>query len=411
GPSWLTTGRGRPFRALAHHQFRVVWGTFVIGQLGFWIAFLTLQTLMVDLTDGDGRWVGLLFFCNFIPILIFTPLAGLLADRYERRIILVCGFAAMTLVATSLSVVTFAGLATPLILLPFAFAIGTVFAFKGPADQGLIANIVPSADLPSAISLHSVGGNLSRVIGPTIAAPILVLSSQNVAFVLFAGSSLAVFVILARSRLHANVRAQESGGFFERLKGGLVYARQRPPALAALSMLAVSSLTAGAYFSILPLVASDVFDRGSVGLTTLAAVSGVGSVIGAIATGSRDSAPTLASTTTLVALFGASFVAFGLMPTWPLALVASVLLGGFYFWAMTTINALLQSLVEDAYRGRVMALFMVGWAGLIPIGALWQGLFAEAFGTRSVIVVGGTIVAVYAVATLLLARRSVPVAD
>ncbi len=406
---WLASPRGRPFRALAHQEFRLVWGTFIVGQLGFWVAFLTLQTQMLDLTDGDGRWIGLLFFCNFIPMLVLTPVAGLLADRYERRIILDCGFGAMTVVASVLAVVTFADLATPLVLLPFAFAIGTVFSFKGPASQGLIANTVPPADLPSAISLQSVGGNISRVVGPTIAAPILALSSQYVAFVLFALASMIAFGILLRAQIRPNIPAQEAGGFFARLKGGWECARERPPALAALLMLAVSSLTAGAYFAILPLVASEVFDKGSSGLTTLAAISGIGSVIGAIATGSRETTPTLASTTTLVALFGVSFVVFGLAPTWPLVLLTSVALGLFYFWAMTSINALLQSLVDDARRGRLMALFVVGWAGLIPIGALWQGALAEAVGTRVTVVVAGSITAIYAVATLLLARRRSPV--
>lgn len=404
-PTWLTTGRGRPFRALAHQEFRVVWSTFVIGQLGFWIAFLTLQTLMVDLTDANGRWMGLLFFCNLIPMLLLTPLAGLLADRYERRLILVVAFAVMTVIASLLAVFTFADLATPATLLPFAFAIGTVFAFKGPTSQGLIANTVPVADLPSAISLQSVGGNLARVIGPTMAAPVLVLSNQSVAFVLFAAASLIAFVVLLRAQIRANVPAQESGGFFAGLKGGWECARERPPAFAALLMLAVSSLTAGAYFAIFPLVASEVFDRGANGLTTLAAISGIGSVAGAIATGSRESVPTIASVTTLVVLFGASFVVFGLMPNWPLTLLASVAVGGFYFWSMTSINALLQSLVDDARRGRLMALFVVGWAGLVPVGALWQGAFAEVFGARATIVVGGLIVMIYAAATLVVARR------
>lgn len=402
---WLATSRGRPFRAIAHRDFRVVWGTFVVGQLGFWIAFLTLQTLMVDLTDGDGRWLGLLFFCNFIPMLVLTPVAGLLADRYERRIILICGFAGMTVIATLLSIVTYADAVTPLLLLPFALGIGMVFSFKGPASQGLIANTVPNVDLPSAISLQSVAGNISRVVGPTIAAPILALSDQYVAFVLFAAASLISLVLLTRARIRANVPAAESGGFLTRLKGGWVVARQRPPALAALMMLGVSSLTAGAYFALLPLVASDVFDRGSSGLSTLAAISGIGAVVGAIATGSREAAPTLAATATLTALFGASFVVFGLAPTWPLALLSSVMLGGFYFWAMTSINALLQNLVDDARRGRLMALFVVGWAGLIPIGALWQGLFAEAAGTRAAIVLSGAIATVWALGTLALARR------
>ena len=91
----------RPFRALAHPQFRVVWGTFIVGQLGFWVAFLALQALMADLTDTDGTWLGLLFFTNFIPMLVFTPLAGVVADRYERRRVLMVGFCALSVIATA----------------------------------------------------------------------------------------------------------------------------------------------------------------------------------------------------------------------------------------------------------------------------------------------------------------------
>ena len=113
----------------------------------------------------------------------------------------------------------------------------------------------------------------------------------------------------------------------------------------------------------------------------------------------------MTSTALVVGAFGIAFVVFGLAPTWPLVLLASTVVGGLYFWGMTSINALLQSLADDAKRGRLMALFVVGWAGLVPIGALWQGAFAEAFSVRAAVVVAGLITAAYSFATL--ARRRV----
>jgi hypothetical protein len=113
-------------------------------------------------------------------------------------------------------------------------------------------------------------------------------------------------------------------------------------------------------------------------------------------------------TAALVALFGATFIVFGLAPTWGLLLATSVVMAAFYFWSMTNINALLQKLADDAKRGRLMALFIVGWGGLVPLGALWQGAVAEAFGVRTAVVTGGVIVTVYAVATMAVTRGSVP---
>jgi MFS family permease len=399
-PGWLASARGRPFRALAHPEFRLVWGTFVVGQLGFWIAFLALQALMVDLTDSDGTWLGLLFFCNFIPMLVFTPLAGVVADRYERKQILLVGFVVLAAISSLLAVLALADRADQATLLPFAFAIGTVFAFNAPASHSLIVAIVPPGDLSSAVSLQSVGSNLSRVVGPTVAAPVLALTSEDLAFALYAVAAVVVVALLWRARLVTTRYEPDSGRFLARLTGGWQHARDRPPAMAAVTMLCVSSLTAGAYFSMLPIVADDTFGRGSGGLTALAAISGIGSVAGAIATGVREATPGMASAAALVAAFGISFVLFGLAPTWPVALVMVAVVGAFYFWAMTTINALLQGLADDARRGRVMALFVVAWAGLVPIGALWQGAFAEAFGARAAVSAAGTITAAYALAVL-----------
>jgi MFS family permease len=381
---------------LKHHEFRLVWSTFIVGQFGFWIAFISLQALMARLTGADGKWLGLLFFINFFPMLIFTPIAGVVADRLERKMILMRTFSLMTIVMSGLAVMTFMGGATPMTLLPFAFAIGTIFSFNAPASQAIVARSVPAPDLPSAISLQSGGAQLARVVGPTIAAPLLAVWNEGAAFAAYAIASATVVFLLSRLKLSSYEPEHDEASFFARIRRGFDHARERPPALAALSVLAMSSLFAAAYLALLPVLANEVFHRGPRDFTVLAAITGFGSMIGALTTAFRDTMPTLRSSALLVTGFGLSVAAFGLVPTWQMAFVASVVVGGFYFSAMTTLNTLVQFLADEQMRGRISSLFVIGWAGLVPIGGLWQGIFASSFGVRPTLVVAGCVTAAYA---------------
>ena len=399
--------RGRhAFRALRHREFRVVWGTFSVGQFGFWIAFISLQALMSRLTDANGSWLGLLFFVNFSPMLVFTPIAGVVADRVERRRILMVTYTLLALLMSGLATITITGNATPALLLPFAFGVGSLFSFNAPAGQSIVANSVPPLDLPSAISLQSAGQNLARVVGPTVAAPIIAIWTEGFAFLVYAVASVITVFLLSRLRLSGYMPEHDDGHFLARVRRGFQHARERPPALALLSVLAMSSLFAAAYLSLLPVLADRVYGRGPTGFTTLAAVTGLGSTLGALTTAFRSSAPTLRSTALLVAGFGASVAAFGAVSTWTLALAVSVVVGIFYFSGMTTLNTLLQSVVRENMRGRISSLFVICWAGLVPIGGLWQGLAAARVGVRPVLLVAGAVTAVYALAIVGLASRS-----
>jgi MFS family permease len=393
---------------LKHREFRLVWSTFVVGQFGFWIAFIALQALMSRLTDANGSWLGLLFFVNFSPMLFFTPIAGVVADRVERKRILLTTYTVMVALLSTLAAVTLTGHATPLGLLPFAFGIGVLFSFNAPASQAISANAVPRADLPSAISLSSGGSNLARVVGPTIAAPVIALWNEGAAFLAYAVASFIVVLMLRRLHLSAYVPESDGGHFFSRVRRGFDHARSRPPALAALSVLAMSSLFAAAYLSMLPVMAKEEFAKGPTGFATLAAVTGFGSMVGALTTAFRDSMPTLRSAAWLVAGFGASVAAFARAPTWDVALVLSVVVGMFYFSAMTTLNTLVQYLVDENMRGRISSLFVICWAGLVPIGGLWQGVVASRNGVRTAMFIAGAVTAIYAVGVAVLRGSRYP---
>lgn len=399
----------RALRAVQHREFRLVWGTSAIAQFGFWVSVIALQALMARLTDTSGSWLGVLFFVNFIPMLVLTPAAGVVADRIERKQIMMASSGVLVVLMSCLAALTLSNHARPALLLPFAFAHGTVFAFNAPAMHSVVANSVPRIDLPSAISLQSVAGNLARVVGPTIAAPILAIWNEGAAFAIYAATSAVVVVLLRRLELSPYTPEVDDGHFLRRVRRGLDHARARPPALAALSVLAMSSLFAAGYLALLPVMAHEVFDRGPSGFATLAAVTGFGSMLGALTTGFRDSVPTLRGTALLVAGFGASMAAFASAPSWTFALGLIVVVGAFYFSGMTTLNTLLQYLAEENMRGRMSSLFVIGWAGLVPVAGLWQGVLASAHGVRVTLFVAGCVTAVYALAVAIFrgtARRS-----
>jgi MFS family permease len=397
-------GRPRAARALGHHSFRVIWSTFLIGQLGFWLTFVAFQSLMADLTDSSGAWLGFLYFMNFIPMLLFAPVAGVAADRVERKRILTVGYLCISAVVSALAAVTLSDVVRPATMLPFAFLLGTGFAFTAPASQSIIANTVPPEDLPSAVAMNSVGANLSRVVGPTVAAPVIELWNEGVAFAAYGVAALIVAIRVRSLPIPAHVPETANESFLGRVRSGLEHARERPPAVAALTLLCVSSLFAGSYLSVLPLVAKDVFGRPD-DFTTLAAVTGLGSVIGGFSSGMRQTAPSYRASAGLVTAFGVSLFVFALADTWTLSLVTVALVGACYFAAMTTLNTLLQSLCDDAKRGRMMSLFLIGWAGLVPIGGLWQGLSASAWGPRTTLLIAGGVTATYPLTSLALRRR------
>ncbi len=398
----------RAFRALKHREFRLFWSTFIVGQLGFWIAFIAMQALMSRLTDANGAWLGLLFFTNFSPMLFFTPVAGVVADRVERKKILMVTYTLMTVLMGTLAVVTLTGRMTPALMLPFAFGIGILFSFNAPAGQAISANAVPRDDLPSAISLSSGGSNLARVIGPTLAGPVIVLWEEGAAFAVYAIASVIVVVLVSRLKLSSYTPEVDSGKFFQRVRSGFDHARERPPVLAALSVLAMSSLFSAGYLSLLPVMVSAEFGRDSDDFTKIAAVAGFGSLIGALTTAFRDTMPTLRSAALLVAGFGASVAVFGQSPTWTVAMVMSVVVGIFYFSATTTLNTLVQFHVAEHMRGRISSLFVICWAGLVPIAGLWEGVVASRTSARTSMLIAGCVTAAYALGVALVRGGSDP---
>lgn len=372
-----TQPRQRPFRALAHRPYRLLMGAFLVNQTGFWISHLSLQQLMVDLTENDPLMVGVLFFALFIPAFLLAPLAGVIADRFERkRIVLLC-YAGIVVVAGTLSVATLSGAVTPGIVLGLSVLMGTCFAFAGPANMAIAANSVPFEDLSSAVSLQSVANNGTRVFGPALAAPMVAGGALGFSFGLYALAAGIGAFLISRIRLAESVPALEDAGILDRIRSGLRHARERPPALTVLVIVGTTSIFGASHIALIPVFNEEVLGTREL-FPWMMALTGVGALAGSLVTsfGTRS----LRATGVQVGLYALCVAAFATTRDWRIALGTQMLSGFFFFWFMTNLQTLIQAAVDDGLRGRVMSLFQVCWAGLLPFGGLAMGATAKAIG-------------------------------
>ncbi len=395
-PRIFESPKARAFRALAHPPFRLLFTAFLVNQTGFWISHVSLQGLMAHLSAGDAQAQGRLFFAMFIPAFILAPLAGVAADRFDRkRIVLFC-YAGVAMVTSGLALVVASELATPLNLQFFGFALGVCFAFSGPPNMALAANAVPPGDLSSAVSLQSTANNLTRVLGPALAAPLLASARFEFSFGIFAVAATTAAILTSRMQPAPYDRDEEEGGILARLKVGWDHARERRPALPALITVAWISLFGVSHVALTPIFASEVLGDSS-WFAWMVVATGIGAIVGALASGYREATPTLRGAAKQSIAFGLSLMVFAFATTPWAALTVQVVIGYFYFSVMTDLQRLIQEIVAEQQRGRVMSLFQVAWGGIVPFGGLGMGIMAASLGTPVTIAAGGALLMLYAI--------------
>lgn len=393
------TGFSRAFRALRHRGYRLFFYAFFANQMGFWLANLALQGVLVGLTDNDPSWIGRLFFALFSPALLFSPLAGVAADRFDRRRILISCYLAVAAASTALAALSAAGRLGPFWVLALAFVCGVSFAFAGPASSAVAANVVETEDLASAISLQSGANNLTRVLGPTLAAPLIATGYYAASFAIFAVASLVAAGFIYAIRVPDYEREAGGVGVWERVRTGLSHARQRYPAMQALITASVLSVFGVAHIAMIPSFSQEVLGSREV-FPLIFASTGVGATIGALVTG-VEGRPTLRRSTLRLLLYGLSLIAFAFSQNLIWALIAEAVVGFFYFAVMTSLQTLIQEVVDESKRGRVMSLFHVAWGGLFPLGALALGEVAKAIGVAQAVTGAGMVCAVFGAAATM----------
>jgi MFS family permease len=365
----------RPFK---HRDFTLFWSGALVSNIGTWLQNVALAWLVLEITDS-AFWVSMVTFVQFIPTLLFGLFGGLMADRLDRRrVLLVTQPIAMGL-ASALAVVTLTGHASVATVLPIIGLAGITMAFNAPAFQAIIPDLVPSRLILDAVALNSTQFSVARVLGPALGGLILWKAGAGWAFVVNAATFLAVIGAIWAIR-SARPDPPTSAGA-RALFGGVRHARGTPAVAGLLVTTALVSIFGAPVIALLSVMARDELGLGPGGYGLLFAVFSVGAVAGALLTGATvrrfgmqwATAGGVASLSALIALFGASRTA---------ALSSIVLagIGAVYTMVVSATNSGLQSAVPARKRGRVMSLYMMAWGGLFPVGALAAGIVATHLG-------------------------------
>ncbi|RRR69320.1 MAG: MFS transporter [Candidatus Viridilinea halotolerans] len=372
-------------RALRHRNYRL----FFIGQLisltGTWMQNVAQGWLVLRLTDSPAM-LGLVAAMSSLPILIFALPAGSLADRMSKqRLLLITQVVAM-LLSITLAVLTLSGWIQVWHVLLLAMLLGTVNAFDGPVRQAFTVEMVGREDLLNAIALNSSIFNGARLIGPAMAGVVVALVGEGTAFALNAASFVFVLSSLLMMRLPPYQRPAGAGRAGQ-LRAGLNYIANEPRVRALLLLAGSISLFCFVHIPLLPVFARDVLGQGAMGLGMLSAASGLGALTAALILAQMsEQAPRGRLLTVAVLLYPAFMIAFTATRTFPIALALIACAGWAGVTTMALTNTLIQSIVPDELRGRVMSVFTLLLMGLSPMGGMVAGLIAELVGSAPLVV-------------------------
>ena len=383
----------RPLRSRNYRLFFVGQG---ISLTGTWMqrtALLWLVGTMFPDEKTAAFWLGIVGFAGQIPAIVLTPLAGALADRWDRRRMLVAAQALAMLQSFVLAALTVTGGVEIWQIVVLSLWLGAVNAVEVPTRQSFVIEMVERPeDLTNAIALNSSIVNLGRLVGPAFGGVVTAMFGVGACFLLNGFSFLAVIIALLVMRIKPRRVQPSKKHVLQNLAEGLVYAFTFPPIRALLLIMALVSLVGVPYNSLLPAFGRHVLSCGPQGYGTLVAVAGVGALAGALYLASRSSVRGLGRIIVFApALFGATLIVFSLNRSFALALLFMPLLGLGQMLLMASCNTVLQTIVDDDKRGRVMSFYSLSFMGVVPLGNLLAGFAAREIGSALTMAIGGTV--------------------
>ncbi len=375
--------RSYAFRALQHRNFRIFISGFAVSLIGTWIQSVALSWLLYRLTHSEFL-LGFSTFCSHIPVLLLSPIAGLAADRFPRHRIVLITQSIFLLHACLLAFLTLTNRVTAPQVLILSAALGCANAFDIPARQSLMILLTSKEDLLGAISLNSVAFNTARTLGPSLGGLLVAAFGEGVCFSINAVSFLAVLISLLKLQLpppSTHTRNSKEG-----LADGVRYAWSTTAIRYPLLLCGIVTLTNAPPLVLGPFVADGLFHRGSTGLGILLASFGLGATLGVARLASRKSSLGLQKVAGQGALFyGLALLAYSLAPEFWMVASASFIAGYAFFRQNASNNALIQTIVEEKYRGRVMSFYTMMAVGMLPVGSFFSGWAAHHFGARPVL--------------------------
>lgn len=394
------------FSSLHHHNYRLWFTGALVANIGTWMQRVAQDWLVLtQLSHDSGVAVGIVTGLQFAPALVVSPWAGLLADRMDRRKLLMATQGAMGVLAAGLGALVLSGEAKLWHVYLFALALGVVAAIDAPARQTFVAELVPPGNLPNAVGLNSASFNAARLIGPGAAGLLIGWIGTGWVFwlnaVSFAGTILAL-ATMRRSELRPMPSVPRRKG---QIRQGLRYVRGRPDILVIMAVIGVVSAFGLNFQMTSALMARTVFDKGPGQYGILGSVLAIGSLSGALLAARREQ-PRLRLVVGAAAGFGVAASLLAIMPTYGTYMLMCIPVGLASLTMMTSANAAVQVSTEPAMRGRVMALYMMVFQGATPIGSPVVGWIGEQFGARWAIGVGGIASFAVAVGAVIWAARS-----
>jgi MFS family permease len=407
-PSKTTRNPRGMFGSLRVRNYRLFASGQVISNVGTWMQRIAQDWLVLELSGYDPVALGVAASLQFLPTLLFTLWAGVLADRHDKRRMLILVQSGMAGCALVLGALDLTGLVRLWQVYLLCLVFGMFTAVDPPVRQSFVGEMVGKEHLTNAVALNSSMFNLARVVGPAIAGMMIIWTGTGWVFLVNALSTVAVIVNLVRmnpTELYRQPRPTSRRG---QLREGLRYVRGRPDILIVLVMVLFVSTFAFTFFTTLAIAAANVFHRDADGYGLLSTMLAVGTLSGALLAVRRSTKgrPSMGVLVAAAFTFGLLEVGTGLMPSYLTFGLALIPTGIAMITFMTTANSTVQLATAPEMRGRVMALYMLVFVGGNPIGAPMTGWLAAEFGGRSPFVVGGVVAALTAVVCgIVLARR------
>ncbi len=378
-------------RSLRHRNYRLFFGGQLISLIGTWMQNVAQSWLVYRLT-GSEALLGLVGFAGLIPIFLFAPFGGAIADRADRRRVLIATQTASLLAALTLALLTLLGTVTVWHVVVIAVALGIVNAVDIPTRQAFVPSLVGEEDLINAIALNSTMFNGARIVGPAVAGVVLAAVGEGWCFAANAASFLAVIVGLALMTVPAHVPDRQTLSTMARIAEGFRFAWGNVPIRALLLLLGIVSLTGMPYSVLMPVFADRILHGGARSLGLLMAASGCGALAGALLLASRREIRGLGLWIALAAAgFGASLIFFSFSRTLWLSIAFLVPAGFTMIVQMASSNTLVQSMVPDKLRGRVMSVYSMMFLGMAPFGSLLAGALAQRVGAPTTVAAGGVV--------------------
>ena len=371
----------RSLAPLRHRNFALLWTGAFVSNIGTWMETVGVGILIFQDT-GKAGWSALVAAAGFVPIGVFGPFGGALADRLPRRRLLLTTTTVQTILAGLLTLLAATGSPSPAVVIVIVFLAGCAQSVGFPAFQSLLPDLVPEEDIVGAVALSSAQWNLGRIVGPALAGIVISIGGFAWAFAINTASFFAVIVAVAIIRLPPPV-AHDGQSILDSIRQGLRYTRRDPGLRVVVAYMTLNTFLAAPFIGLLPVMAIKVLDAGADGTAALVTAQGIGAVAMALSLAGLAARYT-PRRVLLAVLWGLppALILYAFMPTIALSTVAVVGVGFLYLGALSSFTSIAQLRAPAEVRGRVMSFLMVLLGLLYPLGLVVQGALADAIGLR-----------------------------